>query len=177
MKNGERRIVREENWQALVGPALCEHLGISTDCLHAEVQTLEGSIADLVAFASGRVLIFELKMAEPGELTTALGARGVRQLRHYRQVADEVYLVTLTAPRTYQWADGRLLVREPLEAQLLPEGVGWMSFDMLSRHLVTLRPAPTSEPIARARVDFIERVTTRLSRSIRAIQRCRQCPA
>ncbi len=165
--------MREEEWQGLVSPSLCETLGIRPECLHAEVQTQDGSIADFVATLRQRLVIVELKMADPGEALHALRARDLRQLRHYRDAADEVYLVTLAAPRTYEMVDGRVLVQEPFEAQLLPAGVGWMVFDTVARQLVMLRPASPLVPKPAARNHLVERIVVRLQRAVRTAQHCR----
>jgi len=165
--------VREEDWQSVIAPRICGHLGIRPECLHAEVKTRDGSRADFVAVTRQRLVVLELKMADPGAVLARLGERGIRQLRHYRQSADEVYVVTLASPRTYEWVDGCLVVQEPREAQLLPDGVGWMVFDVLSRQLEVMRPASTAGTREQDRAFLVDQIVHRLSRASRAVQCCR----
>ena len=166
--------MREEWWQALVAPALCRTFRLTPEHLHAEVKTEDGSIIDLVHMDRQQVTGFELKVATPGEVLQPLNARALRQLRHFRQACNAVYLVTLAAPRSLELnAEGRVLVHEPLEAQLLPDGVGWAVFDRLSHEVIVLRQAPRLEPKRSARSFIINQLTSRLGRARRAVEGCR----
>lgn len=164
----------EEEWQPVVAGALVRSLGLQPDHLLAEVQTREGSIIDLLYVRQGRLVAFELKMAEPGEVLSALDKRGIRQLRHYRAACDAVWLVTLAAPRSLTLApDLRVVVQEPAERQALPEGVGWIVFDCLSRTATVIAPAPELSPLPSDRAELCDRVLARLGRVVAATKACR----
>lgn len=165
--------MREQEWQVLIRPVLAESLGIPPECLHAEVPTRDGSICDLVAFHRGRIIAFELKMADLGEVSTSLGSRGTRQLRHYALAADEVWLITVGSPRAFHWVDACVVVEQPLERQLCPPGVGWAVFDQLSRHLTVLAPPSGTTPNQNDRLYLVDAVLARLAKAQRAAQECR----
>lgn len=148
-------------------------MSLPLSCLHAEVQTAEGSICDLVGLYRKRVRCFELKMSSIGEVSVGLDARALRQLRHYRASADEVWLVTLAAPRVIEFHDDRVVVRDPMEAQLLPDGVGWLVYDTLTRTIHAMRAATPLEPDPRARAALVDAVVGRLSNATRQAQGCR----
>lgn len=164
----------EEEWQPVVAGALVRTLGLHADHLLSEVQTRDGSIVDLLYIHHKRIVAFELKIAEPGEVLTRLDARGIRQLRHYRAACDAVWLVTLASPRALTLApDLRVVVQEPAERQALPEGVGWIVFDCLSRVATVLTPAPELAPAPADRADLCDRVLARLGRVVVATKACR----
>lgn len=164
----------EELWQPLVASAIVRCLGLRPDHMLSEVQTRDGSIVDLLYVAQRRMVAFELKMAEPGEVIAPLDRRAVRQLRHYREACDAVWLVTVATPRQLAVSpDLRILVQEPLERQVLPEGVGWMVFDRLSLEVSALVPAPELTYRPDARADLCDRVLSRLGSVVRATQECR----
>lgn len=166
--------MREERWQSLVVQALCDVMGVRPECVFAEVQTRDGSIADLVVLQRKRVIVFELKKAAPGEVGLGLGPRALRQLRHYALAADEVHLVTVGAPRGYEWLPGGgVVLHPPKEAQLLPPGVGWVAFDVLSNEAVIMSPAEQSQWKSADRNYLIDVLLTRLGRAKRAAQECR----
>ncbi len=167
--------MREEHWQQLVMSALVRAMDLRPDGFFTEVPTRDGSRLDLLYVAHGRFIGFELKVAERGQAAATLDSRAVRQLRHFAAVCDQVYLVTIAAPRHYMLsADGTTLVAEPLELQPTPEGVGWAVFDRLALEVVVLTsPAAdrTTSPIDRGFV--VEHLLGRLGRQQRAIQECR----
>lgn len=163
--------MREELWQPLVGPALVRSLGLIPECIYAEVPTRDGSIADLVYTAHGRMVVFELKHAEEGQVGLGLGTRELRQLRHYKQAANAVYLVTLAAPRSYTLGrDGQTVIVEPLERQVVPEGVGWIAFDRLSIDATILVPAAELMPDMEHRQFMAAHLLARLSKAERNLQ-------
>lgn len=164
----------EEDWQPVVARALVRSLGLQPDHLLSEVQTRDGSIVDLLYVNHKRLVAFELKMAEPGEVLTRLDARAIRQLRHYRAACDAVWLVTLAAPRALTLApDLRVVVQEPAERQALPEGVGWIVFDLLSHATTVMVAAPELAPATPDRADLCDRVLARLGRVQSATKACR----
>ena len=164
----------EEWWQPLVQAALVRRLGLRPEHMLPEVQTRDGSIVDLLYVFQRRMIAFELKVAEPGEVVAPLDARALRQLRHYREACDAVWLVTVASPRQLTLApDLRVVVQEPLERQNLPEGVGWMIFDRLSLDVTPVVPAPDLEPRLDARADLCDRVVARLGRVVSAAKECR----
>jgi len=165
--------VHEELWQPLVADALVRTLGLLPEHLHREVRTEDGSRADLVYVHQRRILSFELKMADPGQASVALDTRAVRQLRHFRDASDQVYLVTIGAPRAWNLVhDGAVVAVDPLEAQVLPEGVGWIAFDRLSLEVVVLKPAPELQPKASARRWLVNDLLGRVGRMQRMLQGC-----
>lgn len=144
------------------------------ECLFAEVPTREGSIADFVYAAGGKLTVFELKHADPGQAATTLSTRDLRQLRHYRQAAHAVYLVTLCAPRSYSLGpNGDVVVCDPLERQALPEGVGWITFDRLSVEATVLHPAAVLTPDAEHREFVVAHLLARLTKAERQLRALR----
>jgi len=165
--------VREEWWHPLVRSALCRRLELRDEYLHSEVQTRDGSIIDLV-YLHTEIVGFEVKMADGGA-SLGLDERARRQLRHFSQACDALYLVTVAAPRAFELLpDGRLVSLEPAEAQLLPEGVGWLVFDRLSHDLVVMRPPRRGGAVAGDREHLVDMVVSRLERARRMAQRARQ---
>lgn len=163
----------EETWQPLVSAAIVRTLGLRPEHMLAEVQTRDGSIVDLLYVFQRRMVAFELKVAEPGEVVAPLDARALRQLRHYREACDAVWLVTLATPRQLGISpDLRVVVQEPLERQSLPEGVGWMIFDRLSLGVTPVVPAPDLAWRHDARKDLCDRVLSRLGRVVNAAKEC-----
>lgn len=170
--------MREELWQPLVSAALVRSLNLSSECLFAEVPTQDGSIADFVYAAHGRLTVFELKHADPGQAATTLGTRDSRQIRHYVKSAHAVYVVTLCAPRTYSLSsDGRTVICEPLEAQIIPDGVGWITFDRLSVEATILRPAAELQPDSEHRDFVTAHLLARLTRAERQLKGLRVAAA
>ena len=166
--------VTEEWWQPLVAAAIVRRLGLRAEHLLPEVQTRDGSIVDLLYVFQRRMIAFELKVAEPGEVIAPLDARALRQLRHYREACDAVWLVTVATPRQLGLSpDLRITVQEPLERQSLPEGVGWMIFDRLSLDVTPVVPAPELQALPAARADLCDRVLARLGRVMTAAKECR----
>ena len=164
----------EERWQPLVADAIVRRLNLRPDHLLREVQTRDGSIVDLLYVFQRRMIAFELKIAEPGEVVTSLDPRALRQLRHYREACDAVWLVTIATPRQLALSpDLRIVVQEPLERQALPEGVGWMIFDRLSLDVTPVVPAPELSARPDARADLCDRVLARLGRVMTAAKECR----
>lgn len=164
----------EEEWQPLVSAAIVRSLGLRPDHMLAEVQTRDGSIVDLLYVCQRRLVAFELKVAEPGEVVAPLDARALRQLRHYREACDAVWLVTIATPRQLALApDLRIVVQEPLERQTVPDGVGWLIFDRLSLEVTPVVAAPELQPRADARADLCDRVLARLGRVVSAAKECR----
>ena len=164
----------EEQWQPLVAAALCRALQLQPDHLLAEVPTFDGSRADLVYVFQRRIVAFELKVAEPGEVSAPLDRRAVRQLRHYRGACDAVWLVTVASPRQLGLApDLRVVVHEPLERQTLPDGIGWIVFDRLSLDVTVMVAAPELQPDAAARRSLADGMAARLGRVVSAIKEAR----
>lgn len=164
----------EERWQPLVADAIVRTLALHPAHLLAEVQTRDGSVVDLLYVFQRRMVAFELKMAEAGEVVAPLDARALRQLRHYREACDAVWLVTVSTPRQLALSpDLRVVVQEPLERQSLPEGVGWMIFDRLSLAVTPVVPAPELQWKQDARHDLCDRVLARLGRVLSATKECR----
>jgi hypothetical protein len=146
-------------------------MGLAPECLFAEVPTRDGSIADFVYAANGRLLVFELKHADTGQAATSLATRDTRQLRHYKLAAHAVYLVTLCAPRAYSLSrDGQVVICDPLERQALPEGCGWITFDRLSVEATVLHPAPELRPDPEHREFVAAHLLARLTRAERQIK-------
>jgi hypothetical protein len=167
-------VVREERYQPLVCDALVEAFQLDPDCLYREVKTRDGSIVDLCYVAQRKVVAYELKIADPGEVMRSLDARAIRQLRHFAAACNSVYLVTLAAPRPYNLlTDGRVHVAEPLERQLLPPGVGWMAFDRLTLDCTMLAPAADHDPVPVDRQYLIDHLSSRLGRAQRSLTECR----
>ncbi len=166
--------VTEEWWQPVVATAIVRTLGLRPEHMLSEVQTRDGSIVDLLYVFQRRMVAFELKVAEPGEVVAPLDARALRQLRHYREACNAVWLVTVSTPRQLSLSpDLRVVVQEPLERQGLPEGVGWMIFDRLSRDVTPVVPAPELEWKPDARADLCDKVLARLGRVVNAAKECR----
>ena len=164
----------EEWWQPLVAAAIVRRLGLRAEHLLPEVQTRDGSIVDLLYVFQRRMIAFELKVAEPGQVVAPLDARAIRQLRHYREACDAVWLVTVATPRQLGLSpDLRVTVQEPLERQTLPEGVGWMIFDRLSLDVTPVVAAPELQALPAARADLCDRVLARLGRVMSAAKECR----
>jgi hypothetical protein len=166
--------MREERWQPLVGDALVQSMGLRPEMLFCEVPTRDGSRADLCYLGQRRLIIFELKMSEPGQASAVLDARAGRQLRHYRQAAHQTFLVTVGAPRTLTLSpDGGQVVLDALEAQPLPDGVGWIAFDQLSLSTTLLRPAPERTPELEDLRFVLAHIEDRMSRVQRALRELR----
>ena len=168
----------EEEWQPVVAAALVRALNLHQDHMLAEVQTREGSIIDLLYVNHGRLVAFELKMADPGEVLARLDARAIRQLRHYRAACNAVWLVTLGSPRALTLThDLRVVVQEPSERQALPEGVGWIIFDQLARSVTVVTAAAELAPLDADRLELCDRVLARLGRVVAATKACRAAAA
>lgn len=166
--------MHEPFWQPLVGAALVRCLGLRADAMLAEVQTRDGSILDLLYIDRNRLVGFELKVAEPGGVAVPIDRRAQRQLRHYTEACDAVWLVTLAGPRGYTiLPDLRVVVEEPHERQLLPPGVGWIVFDRVSHDVTPVVPAPELTPSRDARLELCDRVLARLGRVVSAAKECR----
>ena len=166
--------MHEELWQSLVGSALVRSLNLKPECLYAEVPTREGSRVDLLYATVGRLLAFELKMADDGEASRSLAPRDCRQLRHYRAACHAVYLVTVGGPRRYSLVHGGNVVHlEPLEAQLVPKGCGWIAFDRLSLEAHILVPAPELRPKDEDRQFVVDHLLTRLGRATKQLKALR----
>lgn len=164
----------EVDWHPLVAAALCAALTLDPVLLHAEVPFRDGSRADLVYVDRNRVVVFEVKLAESADLSAPLGARGLRQLRHFAAAADEVYVVTLAAPRAYDWTDdGQIRPHPTHEPQLLPPGIGWIVFDQLARTVTILRAAARCDVVPDDRRFLVESIGSRLTRAVRAVESCR----
>lgn len=158
----------------MVARALVRTMGLHPENLFDEVPTFDGSRADLVYCAQGRLIVFELKVAEPGEVSTPLDARAVRQVRHYCQAADAVYLVTVGAPRIFELDVGGHVVRTgPLEAQALPTGVGWIAWDWHSQAATVLLPATDQKPRRDHREFLCDHLLGRLRRAEAALTEAR----
>lgn len=166
--------MHETDWQPLVSRAIAAQLDVRPEYIHSEVQMMEGSIIDLVLMHQRRVLGFELKMADPGEVLRSLTARDLRQLRHFRASCDGLYLVTLAAPKCWSFDAGgpTVLAVPPMEAQLLPEGVGWMVYEVLSRSIHVLVPSHPLEPTPSYRRSLVESVRDRIGRVDRQAKLC-----
>lgn len=166
--------VHETDWQPLVSRAIAAHLGVRPEYIHPEVQMMEGSIIDLVMMHQRSVLGFELKMADPGEVLRSLTARDLRQLRHFRMSCDALYLVTVASPTSWSFDVGGGVVSAvpPMEAQLLPEGVGWMVYEVLSRQIHTLVPSHPLDPQPDCRRSLVEAVRDRIGRVDRQAKLC-----
>jgi hypothetical protein len=167
--------MREEEVAPLVARALVRTMRLHPENMFDEVPTRDGSRSDLVYFAGGRVIVFELKLAEPGEVTTTIDARAMRQLRHYCQAADAVYLVTVGAAREFMLdVHARIVRTGPLEAQALPPGVGWIAWDWHSQACTVLLPASDQRPKPEDRAWLCDNVLGRLRRAEAAIAEARQ---
>ncbi len=165
--------MREEWWQPLVAPALCRTFDLRPELVYSEVPTREGSIIDLVYVGSRRILGFELKMAEPGGVVAPLNGRALRQLRHFGAACDQLYLVTVAAPRAFDISSqGHLLVLEPYEGQPVPDGVGWVMFDRLSQDTTVVRPAGEGACVLADRRFLLDQVLNRLGRAQREAKQC-----
>lgn len=166
--------MNEELWHPLVAAALVRTLGLRPENLLPEVPTRDGSRADLVYVFQRRIVVFEVKMGEPGEVAAVLDARARRQLRHFDDGANAVYLVTVATPRQIEMApDGRVVVLEPLERQLLPEGCGWIVFDRLSLSATVVTPAAERDPKPEARQHLCDAIAARLGRVLASTKECR----
>lgn len=166
--------MNEPHWQHLVIEALVRAMDLRPDGFWREAKTLDGSIADLVYVAGGHVVVFEMKMAEAGQPGLGLNARARRQLRHFKAAADQVYLVTVASPRRFTLSgDARLVVEEPGEGQLVPDGVGWVMFDQLSLSCTVVKPAATNPPTRADRVFLLDGLESRLGRQRRELTKCR----
>lgn len=166
--------MREEQVAPLVALSLCESMGLHHDYLWREVPTRDGSRADLVYCRNGRLVVFEMKVAKPGELLVGLDSRAVRQLRHYKQAADAVYLVTIAAPRLYSLDHEARLVRlDQPEMQPLPPGVGWIAFDWHSYQSTVLIPASDGVPRAADRDFMCDHLLGRLRKAESALAEAR----
>ena len=165
----------EEQWHPLIAQSLARTLGLRPEFLLPEVPTRDGSRADLVYVYGRRVVVFEVKGAEAGEAAAVLDARALRQLRHFADGADAVYLVTVATPRQLSMSpDARVVVAEPLEAQLVPEGVGWVLFDRLSLAATVVKPAAELAPKPEARRHLCDEILARLGRVQASVKECRQ---
>ncbi len=166
--------MREESWQPLVIDALSRSLGLAPNGFHREVPTRDGSRLDLLYVGGGRCVGFEMKQGEPGEALRALMGRDLRQLRHFGASCHALYLVTLASPRRWGLShDGRTITLDSLERQLLPPGVGWIVFDVLTHDAVILEPAPDNDTRDEDRRFLVDAVISRLKRQTRDAQRCR----
>jgi hypothetical protein len=166
--------MREEVVAPMVARALVRTMGLHPENLFDEVPTRDGSRADLVYCAQGRLVVFELKVAEEGEASAPLNARAVRQLRHYAQAADAVYLVTVGAPRLYTLdVGGHVVHAGPIEAQPLPPGVGWIAWDWHSQHATVLVPASDQKPRREDREFLCDHLLGRLRRAESALNEAR----
>ena len=162
--------MHEELWQPLVAPVLCRSLDLRPECLYSEVPTRDGSRADLVYAVQDRLIVFELKMGQH-EAVTKLDNRALRQLRHYRSAANAVYLVSVVCPREWSIAyDGAVIRCDPLEAQALPAGVGWIGFDRLSLEAAVLHPAPELEPDREHKQFMVNHLLGRLQRASKQLK-------
>jgi len=164
----------EEWFQLLVCQALERRLGLAPWRWWREVPTRDGSRADLVYCHRGRAVGFEMKLADDGALSRGLASRDLRQLRHYKAACDAVYLVTLAVPCGYTVdTDMRVRAEEPPEAQLLPEGVGWIMVDRMTLEAAVLRPAPELTPVLCDRVAMLDAMDARTTGMARAVRLAR----
>lgn len=164
----------EETWQLLVVESLARSMELCPHHFLREVPFRDGSRIDLLFFRNHRVIGFEMKMSDGGEALRSLASRDLRQLRHFGAACDALYLVTLASPRS--WAlmhDGHVVRLDPLEMQLLPEGVGWIAFDMLTHQSTILVSAPELQPKDADRHYLVGAMETRLGGLLEDARRCR----